>query len=378
MKSERSFKILLVGGGTGGHFYPLIAIAEALRAVPDAPALYYAGPDMYDADALKASDISFVHIAAGKVRRYASIRNFFDVFVSFFGLVSAVFKLYYIYPDAVMSKGGYTSVPVVLAAAFLRIPIVVHESDAVVGRANKLGGAFARYFVTAYEGVQIKNKVEQYLLGIPVRHELLAPPRADAITELGIDPERPVLLVLGGSQGAERVNNLILDSLDELLRDFTVIHQTGVKHHTACVQTADKLIQDIHMRKHYHPMPTLAPAALNDAYHLAALVVARAGSGTIHETALYGKPAILIPIPGTVSHDQRTNAYAYARTGAASVIEEENLTDGLLRAEIDRIMLNQELYASMSAAAQGFARRDASENIAKLLMGIAYEHNKTK
>ena len=211
-----------------------------------------------------------------------------------------------------------------------------------------------------------------------MRSALTLPPTRDAIEHLGIDPDRPVVLILGGSQGAERVNNLILDSLDELLRDFTVIHQTGSSHHALCVQTADNLIKDENLRKHYHPFALLDARTLNDAYHIGSIVIARAGSGSIHEIALHAKPSILIPIPEEISHDQRTNAYTYARTGAAVVLEEENLTDGLLRAEIDRIMLDQATYTSMIDAARAFARPNASENIANLLMGIAYEHKNTK
>lgn len=377
MKPKSPFKILLVGGGSGGHFYPLIAIAEALNRLPDdPPQLYYAGPDRYNADSLQRANIDFMRVGAGKRRRYASILNLLDPIRTFFGIFGAIIKLFWVYPDVVMSKGGYTSVPVVLAAVFLRIPIVVHESDAVMGRANRLGSRFARYLVTSYEGISFPVKTEQRMFGIPVRAELSLPPRQDAIERLGIDPERPVLLVIGGSQGAERINNLILDSLDELLRDFTVLHQTGEAHHTACMQTADKLIPDAGMRAHYHPVPTLDAASLNDAYHLAGVIVARAGSGSIYEIALHGKPSILIPIPEEISHDQRTNAYTYARTGAAIVIEEKNLSDGLLRSEIDRIMLDQSVYASMSTAASSFGRTDAAEKVAALLMEIAREHVK--
>ena len=376
MKPESPFTILLVGGGSGGHFYPLIAIAEVLNRLPESPKLYYAGPDPYNADSLKRTDVTFMRIGAGKRRRYASILNIFDPIRTFFGIFSAIIKLFWIYPDVVMSKGGYTSVPVILAAAVLRIPVVVHESDSVMGRANRLGSKFARYVVTSYEGISFSIKAEQLMFGIPVRTELSLPPRQDAIERLGIDPERPVLFVIGGSQGAERINNLILDSLDELLRDFTVLHQTGEAHHTLCAQTADKLISDAGIRGHYHPVPTLDAASLNDAYHLAGVIVARAGSGSIYEIALHGKPAILIPIPEEISHDQRTNAYTYARTGAAVVIEEKNLSDGLLRSEIDRIMLDQSVYASMSMAASGFGRTDAAEKVATLLINIAREHVK--
>ena len=375
MQSNGLHKILFVGGGTGGHFYPLIAIAEALNATQEPPELYYSGPDQYDAGALQVEQIHFIRIGAGKRRRYTSLLNFIDLFRTFFGVFVAIIELYRLYPDVVMSKGGYTSVPVVIAAAFLRIPVVVHESDAVMGKANKVGSKFAQYIITTYDEVRTPNtKASVLKLGIPIRKNLLNPPSQNAISALGIDPDRPVILIIGGSQGAERVNALILDSLDELLADYTIIHQTGKQNFTACKDTADHLIPDTERRKHYHPLPFLAGETLNDAYHLAQVVISRAGSNSIYEIALHGKPAILIPIPEEISHDQRTNAYSYARTDGAIVLEEENLKDGLLRAEIDRIMQNDALYTTMATGARSFGRTDSAQQVATLLMQIAHEH----
>ncbi len=373
--SAQYIRILLVGGGTGGHFYPLISIAEALNAGSIKPQLFYAGPDRYDADILALENITFIYIPAGKRRRYASIRNFFDLFKTAFGTFLAVIKLYVLYPDVVMSKGGYTSVPVVLAAGFLRIPIVVHESDAVMGSANALASKFAHDVVVTYPETQsVHTRAPIHILGIPVRKTLLKNSSHDATEKLAVDPNRPVILVLGGSQGAERVNELILDSLDELLVDLTVIHQTGKQNIELCKLASENLIPDIHMRKHYHPVAFLDASTLNDAYHLAKIVISRAGSNSIYEIALHGKPAILIPIPEEISHDQRTNAYAYARAGGASVMEERNLTDSLLRAEIDRIMQNSDIYTRMVQSAQMFAKRDAAENIGTLLTSVAMKH----
>lgn len=376
MRSEsQKTRILLVGGGTGGHFYPLISIAEALNRMPLSPKLYYAGPDAYDPEALKAQNIEFIRITAGKKRRYFSPLNFFDIFKTLFGIVAAICKLYVIYPDVVMSKGGYTSVPIVLAAFFLRIPIIVHESDAVFGKANKIGSRFARHVIVAYEEAMtgLKNK-SVFNLGIPVRQELLQPPRSGAISTLGIDPERPVILVIGGSQGAERVNRLILDSLDELLGDFSVVHQTGKQNIELCTISANTLIPDPEKRKHYHPVAFLDAPTLNDAYHVANIIISRAGSNSIYEIALHNKPSILIPIPEGISHDQRTNAYAYARTGAAIVMEEKNLQDSLLRAEIDRIMQSDGVSNAMGAAAGTFGKRDAAQHISELIAKVAQEH----
>ncbi|QQR65156.1 UDP-N-acetylglucosamine--N-acetylmuramyl-(pentapeptide) pyrophosphoryl-undecaprenol N-acetylglucosamine transferase [Candidatus Kaiserbacteria bacterium] len=368
-------KVLFVGGGTGGHFYPLIAIAEQFNLAGSRPELYYAGPNEYDSETLRNEGIEFIKVNAGKRRRYASILNYFDVFKTFFGSFTALIKLFILYPDVVVSKGGYTSVPIVIAAAILRIPLIVHESDAVVGKANRLGLRFARHVITSYDNVPLPpTKAEQHLLGIPIRQVFLTPPTQNAFSTLGIDAERPVILIIGGSQGAERINAMVLDSLDELLPDCTVIHQTGELHFNMCTATADALIPDQESRKHYHPIAFLNSVMLNDAYHLASLVISRAGSTSIYEIALHGKPSIIIPIPEDISHDQRSNAYAYARFGAALVMEEKNLSDNLLRAEIERIMQNGEIYDTMAGAARAFAKKDAALHITNLITKVSIEH----
>lgn len=374
MSDKTNIRVLLVGGGTGGHFYPLISIAEALNRTVERPSLYYAGPDPYDAEALRTEHIIFVRIPAGKIRRYASIMNFLDSFKTVLGVISALIKLFIIYPDVIISKGGYTSVPVIMVGAFLRIPIVVHESDVVLGRANKMGSKVARYIITSYEETAASLAGREVLhFGIPIRKALMSP-SPDAHTRLNIDAHRPVIFVIGGSQGAERVNALILDSLDELLSDFTVIHQTGKGHYELCKASAESLITNEERKQYYLPTPFLDPETLNDVYHASHLVISRAGSTSIFEIALHGKPSILIPIPEEISHDQRSNAYAYARTGAATVLEEKNLSDSLLRAEIDRIMQDATLYKEMSDAALAFGTKDSAENIARVLINIAQEH----
>ena len=368
-------KVLFVGGGTGGHFYPLIAIAEQFNTAESRPELYYAGPNEYDPESLQSEKIEFMSIPAGKQRRYASLLNFFDFFKTIFGSFVAFIKLYILYPDVVVSKGGYTSVPVVLAAGLLRIPLIVHESDAVVGKANRIGLIFAKHVITAYDTVPLpKTKAKQHILGIPIRQVFLNPPTQDTVSNLGIDPTRPVILIIGGSQGAERINTMVLDSLDELLPDCTIIHQTGDLHYTTCTTTADALIPDPEFRKHYHPIAFLDSVMLNDAYHAASLVISRAGSTSIYEIALHGKPSIIIPIPEDISHDQRSNAYAYARSGAALVMEEKNISDNLLRAEIERIMQNGAIYDAMAAAANTFAKKDAALHITNLITRVSIEH----
>ena len=368
-------KIVLVGGGTGGHFYPLIALADALHTQEQKPDLYYAGPNKYDADALSASNITFIAIPAGKKRKYWSILNYIDVFKTIFGIFVAIIKLYIVYPDVIVSKGGYTSIPVIIGAVFLRIPIIVHESDAKMGTANRFASRFAQSVIVAYEeaGASLHHP-RIYNLGIPIRKALLAPPDPDAIQSLNIDPQRPLILVIGGSQGAGRVNRLILDTLDELLPKYSIIHQTGSSDFVTCSLSAERLIPNEATRKDYHPVPFLNQTKLNNAYHLSQLIISRAGSNSIYEIALHGKPSIIIPIPEEISHDQRTNAYAYARTGATVVLEEKNFSDTLLQAEIERIMNDGVLYEQMSTAARSFARLNVAEDISTLILEIA-QHN---
>ncbi len=184
----------------------------------------------------------------------------------------------------------------------------------------------------------------------------------------------PTILVIGGSQGAERINGFVLDSLDELLPQYNIIHQTGKLHYDACLRGAEALIPNESMRSRYHPLSFLDERQMNDVYHLASIVISRAGSNSMYEIALHGKPSIIIPIPEEISHDQRANAYAYARTGGAIVIEEKNMSDNLLLSEIDRIMQDTQLYNEMSVAAQSFGKSDTAETMSTLIIDTAKQH----
>ena len=369
-------RIVLTGGGTGGHFYPLIAIAESIRgnSLSANAELYYIGPDEYDKEALDSFDIKFVSCPSGKMRRYFSFKNFIDIFKVIFGFFVALWKLFIIYPDAVMSKGGYTTVPVVLAAWFLRIPVVVHESDVRPGISNKIGGMVATYVAVSWpETADRFNAHKVALTGIPFRASVLAPAEAPK-TQLGLPETIPLILILGGSSGAERINTLVLDSLDELLPQYTVIHQTGKDLYEGVVEAAEALLEGKGYKERYVPVAFLDAAKMNLALTGADLIVSRAGSGTIFEIAAHGKPSIIIPIPETISHDQRTNAYSYARSTDAIVLEEGNISDGLLSAEIARIMGDTTLYTTMAEKARAFAPADASEKISDILRQIATAH----
>jgi UDP-N-acetylglucosamine:LPS N-acetylglucosamine transferase len=192
---------------------------------------------------------------------------------------------------------------------------------------------------------------------------------------IGVPGDAPLIYVTGGSLGAERINNLILRCLDELLPHYRIYHQVGPDRKDEMILTAKSLITDPALQSRYFVVDRVGADIVHALLSAASLVITRAGSTTLFEIALHGKPSIVIPIPEDVSRDQRTNAYAYARSGAASVLEEHNLTETLLTTEIASIIGNPSQWQSMSTAALSFTSNDAAEKIAGILLQIGEEHN---
>lgn len=371
-------RIVLVGGGTGGHFYPLMAVAESLRERDQGEGreteLFYLGPDAYSAESLQALNIKFVYCPAGKKRNYFSLLNYFDSFKIAFGILVAFVKLLKLYPDAVFSKGGYTSVPVTIAASLLRIPVVIHESDAVPGKANKLASRYARIIGTAHdEVVEFFPKEKVINVGMPIR-KVFMQPITDPYAVLGITKDRPVILVTGGSSGAERLNDFVLAALPKLLSTYTVLHQVGDKNVEKVSRTATSLFTDQSPLANYYLFGHLSQEKFAAAFQSADLIVSRAGSTTLFEIALNNKPAIVVPIPETVSHDQRSNAYAYARATGAVVLEEHNLSDDILVAEITRILGDKQTYQEMVEGTKSLTSDQAAYKLADILIEIGHEH----
>jgi UDP-N-acetylglucosamine--N-acetylmuramyl-(pentapeptide) pyrophosphoryl-undecaprenol N-acetylglucosamine transferase len=366
-------RIGLVGGGSGGHFYPLMAVADELNQATEKPKLYYFGPSPYSLDELKTYQIEYIYCPAGKLRRYISIQNFFDLFRTFAGFFVAVWQLYKIYPDVIFSKGSYTAAPVLLAAKILMIPVVIHESDTSPGKANELAKNFARYIAIAYdEAATFFPAGKTALTGIPLRAELKQI-LDDPFAVIGISNDKPLIYVTGGSQGAERVNEIVLRSLLDLLPHYRVFHQTGPQI-SDIQSTAQSLLQDTGLDANYYLAETVPVQTVSALMQAASLVITRAGSTTLFELAYFGTPAIIIPIPEDVSRDQRTNAYTYARSGGASVLEEYNLTTHLLTQEIRSIIDDQTKHATMSAAAKASFIPDAASKIATIIISIGTEH----
>ena len=374
-------KILFTGGGSGGHFYPLIAVAEEIQTIAREkkllpPALYYVAPTPFDEQALFENGIQFRQSPAGKVRRYFSLLNIVDVLKTAIGIIKSLFQVFFIYPDVIFSKGGYPSFPTVLAARLFRIPLIIHESDSSPGRVNRWAGKFAERIALSYaDAAEFFPKEKTALVGNPIRRALKTVAREGAPEFLKLSPNIPVVFVLGGSLGAQALNDTILGALPEILSRYQVIHQTGDRNFTEVEQTSKIVLErNQEFRDRYKVFPFLNDLAMRMSAGIASIIVTRSGSGAIFEIAQWGIPAIIIPLPESVSHDQTKNAFTYARSGAAMVIEQANLTPHLLVSEIDRLMGDPELRIKMSAAAKTFARPDAARAIADEVLSIALKH----
>ncbi len=373
-------KILFTGGGTGGHFYPIIAVAEAIndevreRRLLE-PQLLYAAPDPYDREVLLANNITWVPTAAGKIRNYASILNFFDYFKTGWGVARAVVRIFFLYPDVVFSTGGYASFPTLAAARLFKIPVVIFNADATPGRVTRWAARFAKKIAVGFaECAEHLPKDKVAHTGNPIRKAALVPAREGGHEFLHLKKEVPIILVTGGSQGSQMINDAVIDALPQLLKEFQLVHQTGRANFEDVVGRARVAVPDSATLDAYKPFDYLNDLATRMVAGAASLVISRAGAGNIFETAAWGIPAILIPIPEPISHDQSKNAFAYARAGGASVIEQNNLTPGLLISEIHRILDNEQIRHHMQAAARNFARPDAAKLIANALLDIALSH----
>jgi len=375
-------KIVFTGGGTGGHFYPIIAVAQKVNKIIDndkivGAKLYYLSDSPYDKEALFENGISYEEVNAGKMRTYSSFKNFTDLFKIFFGSIGALYKLYSIYPDVVFCKGGYGSFPTVLAARILNIPIFVHESDSAPGRVNAWAGKFAKRVAVSFkEAAQYFPEKTVAWTGQPLRAEIEHPSdHKVSLDYFKLEESLPVILILGGSQGAELINNTIIDALPRLVKDYQIIHQTGVRNYQMVKERSSVIFSDDTYKSRYVPINFLNPLQMKMAAGAATLIISRAGS-TIFEIASWGIPSILVPFTESNANHAKKNAFNYARAGACTVIEEMNMTANILCSEIERITGDKLILARMKKDAELFNKTGAAEKIARELVDIALDHEK--
>lgn len=366
-------RILFTGGGTGGHIMPIVAVAKKIRfllsaknIVPDF--LFISSNSSFNA-AIIDLGIPVKIIRAYKVRRYWSLQNITEVINFPIGILQALWHIYWFMPDVVFAKGGYVSLPVVIAAWLYRIPVIIHESDSVAGLANVISGKLASKVAISFnEAASYFSPRKVILTGNPIRPEILRGGKDQAEAEFKLAKNLPTILVLGGSQGSQKINEIFLRIVPEIIAKAQVIHVSGIENY----EDIKKEITDwqIPHLENYHLYPFLFEN-LKDAYAASDLVVSRAGANNLAEIISVAKPVILIPLSTSAGDHQLKNAYYYAGRGAAMLLEEANLTPNMLYDAIFGILENKEKQMQMIRAERALAMPDAAQKIAEEVINLA-------
>jgi len=374
-------RILVTGGGTGGHINPIVAVAvelqtEALRQNIPLKIRYVGSTEKKYRDNLKENGVEIRTILGSKLRRYFSWANVVDIPKFAISLCQALFHLLLFMPGVVFSKGGPGSIPVVLAAKFYRIPIVIHESDSVPSVTGMITSKFAKVIATSFEsaGPYFRGKKGRVIFtGNPIRSPLLkeniSQSQAKAFLEFNMD--LPLVLVLGGSQGAEFINDFILDNLSDILKLTQVFHQTGVKNYEKVLGefgVIRKDLSDIEISR--YKAVDYFERDISIALTASDVVISRSGASGIYEIAAFGRPSILIPITNSANNHQLYNALEYSKSGAAIVFEEENLLPHLFLERLKELFSDPNKLTEMSKATAKFYRPDAALKLAQILLTI--------
>jgi UDP-N-acetylglucosamine--N-acetylmuramyl-(pentapeptide) pyrophosphoryl-undecaprenol N-acetylglucosamine transferase len=363
-------KIVLAGGGTGGHLIPLIAVKRKIQEkLPETSFLFVGPGNGLEKKIMTAEGIPMKKIMVGKMRRYATILNFVDIFKIPIGIIQSLWILLFDMPDAIFSKGGYASLPVVVAGFLYRIPILIHESDANPGLANSMLAKFADRVAVSYKEAEANFAASQVVItGNPLREDIAKGDPQKAKEFLQIINDKKAIFIWGGSQGANVINNAIVELLPELLVNYNIIHQTGENNFEDMKHKAGVLGIKAG-REGYYPMPFIGDE-LKDILAYADLIISRAGSNSISEIAANAKPSIIIPIEHSANDHQRMNAYAVANFGGCEVLEESNLGENILLGTITKILSNEELKKKLSNNIKRFYQPDAAERIADGVLGM--------
>ena len=351
--------IAFTGGGTGGHIYPGLAVAEVLREKAGDCRPFWIGSNRgMDRSIVEAAGIEFVGIPAGKLRRYFTLKTIPDAFWVLSGFFAARRILKERKVDLLFSKGGFVSVPPCAAAASLGIPVLTHESDFSPGLATRINLRFVRktsgLAFTAYRETRLPLPADRVrLAGNPVRRAFRGANAEAGRRFLGLGPQSRILLVLGGSQGAKEINDLVRDSLAVLLEHYTVVHQYGPGLSAPEAAAAPS-------GNRYIPLAYIG-SEMPDVLAAAELVLGRSGAGTLWEAATLGKPLLLIPLCGAGTRgDQVENARHFARLGAAEVLQGGDATAENLLALVGKLAGDCELRERMARAAERIGSLDGS------------------
>ncbi|KKQ74551.1 MAG: UDP-N-acetylglucosamine-N-acetylmuramyl- (pentapeptide) pyrophosphoryl-undecaprenol N- acetylglucosamine transferase [Berkelbacteria bacterium GW2011_GWB1_38_5] len=339
-------KILATGGGTAGHVWPIIHVLQSLSKNKRVKFLYIGSRQGIERQLVKKYPIPFRPIIVGKWRPYFSFSNFWDLIKIFFGIIQSFFIIISFKPNVVFAKGGYVTFPILFWVKILKIPLVIHESDVVVGKANLMASKYARKICLGFPIQYYQQNIPLDKLiysGIPINKEFLQTP---------IENSKPKLLITGGSQGSSKINGLISEILPELINKYDVWHICGERDFK-------KLSKFNYENYHLISFTDNIAKLLRDAD----LVVSRAGASTLIELAAASKPSIIVPLESAASDHQKENAKIFQKINAAVVLSENNLTSSSLKNIIDDLMDDEKLRKLLGHHAHALYQPNATEEI---------------
>ncbi len=381
----RTIKILVTGGGTGGHVSPALAVIQTVQALAVGadwtPEFRYVGSrNGVEQGLVEAAGIPFVGVQSGKLRRAATVRglltlkNFSDALRVPVGILQAIGEVRRFAPDVVLATGGYVSVPPVIAAGLLRRPVLIHEQTVQIGLANKIAARFATRIALTFEGAALELppslRRKAFVTGNPVRLAIFGGNKARAVKRFDFDPaddSLPTVYVTGGALGAKSINAAVEAVLPELLQSCRVVHQCGRQdgEHFASVRAGLPELQ-----RRYFAVPFVGDE-IADIFALCDLIAGRSGAGTVTEAAAVGRPALFIPLVPTGGDEQTRNARRSGEAGAATILPGSELTGPRLLIEIRKLLADPAHLAAMGRAALTLATPNAASELASALLALA-------
>ncbi|MBW6440803.1 UDP-N-acetylglucosamine--N-acetylmuramyl-(pentapeptide) pyrophosphoryl-undecaprenol N-acetylglucosamine transferase [Patescibacteria group bacterium] len=360
-------RILFVGRPLKGHLYPLIAIYEEFKKtmnLEDFNSMEFklvTAKSEFVPDVLQGIDIPYSFVVSAKERDSFSPLIVLDIFKSFIGFIQSILVLFIYMPDVIFSKGSVVSFPVVLAGWILRIPIIIHESDAIAIPIDKFMFRLAKKVAVSFpvsKDVYVSKKV--FFSGNPTRSFIIPGDKMKAKQSFILHDEKPVLFIMAGTEGAELINRLVVEILPNLLKKYQIIHQCGSANYNYVRAVVQKMnVPDLN---DYHIFPYFRERAA-DAYNASDLVISRAGANTVSEIMTMNKASILIPLSIGGSDKQQKNAYHYSQSGAAVIVSEKNLKPHLLLNVVDDLFKNHLKIIEMERASRKLSYNDAGQII---------------
>lgn len=368
-------RVVVSGGGTGGHIFPALAVAESLRRLrPDCELLFIGGSSGMETQIVPERGVPFQAVTARKLRRVLSPSTLGVMFALVKGYGEAKTYLRAFKADAVVGTGGYVAAATTLAGARLGLPTFIVEGNVLAGRTNRWLARFVSKIGVAFETTQRQFPAPKTVLtGLPLRAGIVAPPEVTPQQArsrfVGLSPDRFTVVVIGGSQGAKALNLGVLEAADRLLAaDIQIVHQTGPKNLEEVKATAEK--SGLLARAGYLPLPFLNETQVTDALRAADMVVCRGGISTLSEVLANGLPCLVVPLPTAYADHQTVNAQALVAGGAAVLLSQNELTGEKLAKELLHLREDAARRKAMSAASCGLGRPDAADAVAREVISL--------